>query len=317
VASFVIRRCLSAVIAILAVVVFVTVLASLIPGDTAHVILGPRATPDLVAKVRSELHLDESLPHQVSDFVVGAMHGDLGTDIENNVPVTTLFSQALPDTMILTITSLTLAVAVGIPLGVASAARRGSWYDRVTGAMSVGLISVPAYVVALALVVAFSVQLRLLPGIGTGTLSDPVDYGSRLLLPAVSLAVGWIGYLARLVRSSMLEELSSEYVRNARSFGLSERTILYRYALRNALVPVVAVVGSALGYLLASTVLIESIFNRQGLGFLLVDGVQTREWAVVRDCALVFALVFIVGNLLAEIAVRLLDPRVELGRGAT
>jgi peptide/nickel transport system permease protein len=205
---------------------------------------------------------------------------------------------------------------LGIPLGVASAARPGSWYDRVTGAVSVGLISVPAYVVALALVVVFTLRLRLLPGVGTGSLSNPVDYGSRLLLPAISLAVGWIGYLARLVRSSMLEELSSEYVRNARSFGLSERVILYRYALRNALVPVVAVVGSALGYLLAGTVLIESVFGRPGLGYLLVQGVQTREWAVVRGCALVFAFVFIIGNLLAEIAVRLLDPRVQLGRGA-
>jgi peptide/nickel transport system permease protein len=115
----------------------------------------------------------------------------------------------------------------------------------------------------------------------------------------------------------MLEELSSDYVRNARSFGLPERVILYQYALRNALVPVVAVVGSALGYLLASTVLIESVFNRPGLGNLLVEGVETREWAVVRGCALVFAVVFIVGNLLAEIGVRLLDPRVQLGRGTT
>lgn len=316
VASFMARRCLSAVLAILAVLSFLTVVTSIVPGDTADIILGPRATPALVAQIRREMHLDESPPKQIVEFINAALHGDLGVDVVNQVPVTTLLSQALPDTMILAVTSLILSVGVGIPLGVASAAKPGSWYDRVAGAFSVGLISIPAYVVALMLIVVFTIQLRLLPGVGTGSLTSPADYGSRLILPAVAMSVSWVGYLARLVRSSMLEELSSEYVRNARSFGLSERVILYRYALRNALIPVVAVVGSMLGYLLASTIVIESIFGRPGLGYLLVEGVKTRDWPVVRGCALIFAIVFIVGNLLAEIAVHWIDPRVQLGRGA-
>lgn len=314
--SFVLRRCGSAMMAIFAVLVFLTVVTSLVPGNTAEIILGPRATPALIAQLRHEMHLDVSLPQQVWEFITGAARGDFGTDVINQVPVTTLISQALPDTMILAVASLLVSVGIGIPLGVASAAKPGSWYDRVAGAFSVALISIPPYVVALMLIVVFTIQLRAIPGVGTGSLSSPVDYSERLILPTVALSLSWIGYLARLVRGSMLEELASEYVRNARSFGLPERVILYRYALRNALIPVVAVVGSMLGYLLASTIVVETIFGRPGLGFLLVEGVKSRDWPVVRGCALIFALVFVLGNLAAEIAVRWIDPRVQLGEGA-
>jgi peptide/nickel transport system permease protein len=314
--TFVLRRIATAAAVLLFTVVFLTVITRVLPGDPATTILGPRATPELIAEVRADLHLDLSPLAQLMATFADLLRGDWGTEWSSREPVWDLLGRSLPSTLILAVTSLVLAVLLGIPLGVWSAARPGSWADRLTGVLSVSLMSVPAYVVALILLLVFVQQLQILPGIGEGSLADPLDYASHLVLPTFALAVGWGGYLSRLVRSSMLEQLASEHVRNARSLGLRERTVLSRYALRGALVPVVAIVGSALGYLVAGTIVIEEIFSRPGLGALLVDSVRNREWAVVRACALVFAVIFVAGNAAAEIGVRALDPRVELGKEA-
>jgi peptide/nickel transport system permease protein len=263
--------------------------------------------------VQADLHLDLPALQQITATFGDVFRGEFGTEWSSREPVWRLVADTLPSTLILAVASLLLAALIGIPLGVMSASRPDSWADRLTGVASVGVMSVPSFVVALILLLVLVQRLQLLPGIGEGSLADPLDYALHLVLPMIALAVGWVGYLSRLVRSSMLEQLASEYVRNARSFGLQERTVLYRYALRNALVPVIAILGSALGYLVAGTIVVEEIFNRPGLGSLLVDAVQNREWAVVRACAVVFAIVFVVGNTAAEIGVRAVDPRVELG----
>lgn len=310
---FALRRIGTALAVLLLTVLFLTLITRLLPGDPATTILGPRATPDLVAEVKADLHLDQSAPGQVAATFGDLLHGDFGTEWASGEAVLTLIGDVLPSTLVLAVVSLLFAGLAGIPLGVMAASRPGSMADRISGVSAVAVMSVPAYVVALILLLVFVQEFQVLPGIGEGSASDPVDYAAHLVLPALALGLGWVGYLARLVRSTMLEQLGAEYVRNARAFGLSERTVLYRYALRNAMVPVIAILGSALGYLVAGTILVEQIFNRPGLGTLLVDAVENREWAVVRGCALVFAIIFVLGNTAAELGVRMLDPRAELG----
>lgn len=315
-AAFALRRLGTAVVVLLLTVLFLSLVTRLLPGDPATSILGPRATPALVAEVKADLYLDEPITGQVAATLGDLLGGDLGTEWASGEAVRALIGDALPSTLLLAVLSLLLAAAIGIPLGVMSAARPGSLADRITGVGAVAAMSVPAYVVALILLLLFVQQWQLLPGIGEGSTADPADYAAHLVLPTIALGIGWAGYLARLVRSTMLEQLGADYVDNARAFGLSERTVLYRYALRNAMVPVIAILGSALGYQLAGTIIVEEIFNRPGLGTLLVDAVQNREWAVVRGCALVFAIVFVLGNTAAELGVRALDPRSEPGRVA-
>jgi peptide/nickel transport system permease protein len=315
VGRYLLRRLLLAALTVLLVMAGLAILSGSVPGEPAKAMLGPRATPELVADVRAAMHLDEPVPKQVALFVGDAVRGDLGTDYFSGTPVWTLLQDALLSTVVLAVVSLALAIVLAVPLGVLAASRPGSVLDRVLGVISVAFISVPPFVVALLLLLLFSVRLGWLPANGDGSVRDPVAYGEHLLMPAVALAAGWVGYLARLVRASMLEVLASPYIRSARSFGLRERLILYRYALRNALIPVVAVLGIGLGTLFGGAVIVEFVFNRPGLGRLMLDAIGQRDYIVVRGGALLIALLFILANLVADLAYRLLDPRIDLTRG--
>ena len=310
--GYVAGRMAGAMLSLLLVTIALTLLIHLVPGDPVVRILGPRATPELVASVRAEMKLDEPIPVQVWDFVTGALHGDLGRDFATQIPVTSLIAEALPNTIILAVVALLLAVLVGIPLGILAATHPGSWLDRVTGAASISFTSMPSYVVGLLLLLLFAVRLDWLPAIGAGDLSDPADYARHLILPVVALGIGWIGYLARLVRASLLEVLNENYIRTARAWGLSERVVVYRFALKNALVPTVAVLGVGLGYLMGGAIIIELIFTRPGLGSLIETAITDRNWPVVRGTTLIIALLFIIANLVADLSYRRLDPRIEL-----
>jgi peptide/nickel transport system permease protein len=178
--------------------------------------------------------------------------------------------------------------------------------------MSILLLSTPAYVLGLLLLLAFAVDIHAFPALGAGSLSDPVDYAKRLVLPAITLAAFWWAYLARLVRASMLEVLGQPYVRTARAYGLPQRMVRYRVALKNALIPVTALTGLMLGYILTGTVFVEVIFERNGLGNLAVSSVGNRDWPVVRGAVLIYAAAFVFGSLLADIGYRYLDPRLRL-----
>jgi peptide/nickel transport system permease protein len=184
--------------------------------------------------------------------------------------------------------------------------------DRVSGIAAVSCITVPPYLAGLLLVLVFSVHFHVLPAIGSGDISDPVDYLRHLILPAVALAITWIGYLARLVRASMLEVLGANYIRTAQAFGLRERTIFYRYALKNAIIPTVAVLGVGLGTLMGGAIFVEVIFARPGLGSLIYDAVLTRNYPIVRGGVLVVAILFVLANLIADLSYRLLDPRIRV-----
>lgn len=302
-------------LSLLVVLLAMLLLASLvhfIPGDPVQAILGPRATESLSVKVRAEMGLDKPISRQLFDFVVNAVQGDLGQDFVSNLPVSQLIGQVLPHTILLAAASLGLAVLLGVPLGVYSATRPNTWLDQLTGLLSVSFITLPSYVAGLFLLLLFAVQLNWLPAIGVGELSNPLDYLSHLILPAVALAVTWIGYLARLVRASVLEVMNANYIRTAFAYGLWERTIFYKYALKNALIPTVAILGVGLGNLLGGAIFIEVIFTRPGLGRLIYEAISDRNYPIVRGGVLVAALLFVLANLLADLSYHYLDPRIQL-----
>jgi peptide/nickel transport system permease protein len=317
VTAYLLKRLGMTIIVVLLLMVFLAVLVHLIPGDPVKTILGPRASEDLSQTVREEMGLDDPVPVQVYDFVTNALQGDLGEDFVSHVPVTTLIGEALPHTLILAAAGLGLAALIGIPLGVFASTRPNSIGDRMAGIVSISLITVPAYVAGLFLLLLFAVELDWFPAIGTGDFSDPVDYLKHLALPAIALALTWVGYLARLTRTSMFEVLNQNHIRTAQAFGLPDRRIYYKYALRNAIIPTVAVLGVGLGTLMGGAVFVEIIFTRAGLGTLILDSIQNRNFPIVRGAVLVIAVLFVFANLVADLTYRLLDPRIRVEGGTS
>lgn len=307
--TYLIKRIALAVLVALLASILLASLVHLIPGDPVKIILGPRANAELSERVRREMLLDQPILTQVVSFVAGAVQGDLGTDFLSRAPVTQLLGVALPHTIILALAGLGLAALIGIPLGVYSAVHRGQWADSVIGILSVSFVTLPSYVLGLLLLLVFAVYLRWFPAIGVGDLNDPLDYLSHLVLPTIALALTWVGYLSRLVRASMLEVIAANHIRAAFTMGLPARVVYYKYALRNALIPTVAVLGVGLGNLLGGAIFIEVIFTRPGLGRLILDAIDTRNYPVVRGGVLVAALLFVLANLIADLANRYLDPR--------
>ena len=313
--GYVLKRLGMTLIVVLLLMVFLAVIVHLIPGDPVRTILGPRANEELSQTVRAEMDLDSSVPAQVYHFAANAFQGDLGTDFISGVPVSQLIGSALPHTLILAGAALLLAALIGIPLGVFASTRPNSIGDRMSGIVSISLITVPAYVGGLLLLLVFSVELDWFPAIGVGEFSEPIDYLKHLTLPAIALALTWVGYLARLVRTSMFEVLNQNYIRTAHAFGLRERRVYYKYALRNAIIPTVAVLGVALGTLIGSAVFVEIIFTRPGLGTLILDSIENRNFPIVRGAVLVIAVFFVLANLIADLSYYLLDPRIRAERG--
>jgi peptide/nickel transport system permease protein len=310
---YILKRLGMSVVVVTLAMVFLGVLVHLVPGDPVKIILGPRASDALSEIVRKQMQLDEPVPVQVATFLAHAFQGDLGQDFVSRVPVTDLIWAALPHTLVLAVSSLALAAIVGIPLGVFAATHPNSWIDRITGVIGVSMITLPAFVAGLFLLLVFAVKLEVLPAIGAGSFSDPVDYIRHLILPSTALAVTWVGYLARLVRASMMEVLGSPYIRTAQAYGIQPRLISYKYALKNAVIPTVAVLGVGLGNLVGNAVFVEVIFTRPGLGTLLVQSIETRNFPIVRGAVLVVAVMVVLANLVADLSYRLLDPRIRVG----
>ena len=302
---------------IVLVMAFLGALVHIIPGDPVTLMLGPRATPDLIAQVRSQMELDQPVYIQVGHFMIHAAQGDLGVDFVTDTSVTDLVIQALPPTLTLAALSLVLAAIFGIPLGILSATRPNSLLDRITAVFSVSMITIPPYVAGLLLLVIFAVRLKALPSIGSGDISDPVDYFLHLILPVTALAITWIGYIARLVRSSMLEVLNADYIRTARAYGLSDRRVAYKYALRNAIIPTIAVLGVAFGSLIGVAIFVEVIFARAGLGMLVFDAIQSRNYPLVRGGVLAIAILFVLANFVADLTYQIVDPRIRVRSGGS
>lgn len=312
--AYLLKRFLMTILVLLFVTIFLSMLVHIVPGDPAISLLGPRANEDLIAKVRSEMDLDKSVPVQVWNFIWNVMHGSFGRDVFTGRSINMLVRSALPHTIILAIASLGLAIIVGIPLGVYSATHPDSWLDRITAILSISFITIPSYVGGLFLLLLFAVELRWMPAIGLGETGNVADYIKHLILPATALAITWVGYLARLVRASLLEVLNETYIRAAMAAGLSQRLIFYKYALKNALIPTVAVLGVGIGNLMGGAVFVEFIFSRPGMGTLIYNAIQGRNYPIVRAGVLVVAFLFVVANLIADFTYTYLDPRIELDK---
>jgi peptide/nickel transport system permease protein len=312
--AYLLKRFLMTIVVLLLVITYLTLLVQVVPGDPAKTLLGPRANEDLIAKVRSAMYLDRSAPEQIGIAVWNVLQGRFGTDVFTGRSINELVWAALPHTLILAWTSLALATLIGVPLGVYSATHPDSWPDRITAIFSISFITIPSYVGGLFLLLIFAVQLQWMPAIGLGEEGDPLDYIKHLILPATALAITWVGYLARLVRASLLEVLNQTYIRAAMAAGLSRRLIFYKYALKNAIIPTVAVLGIGVGNLMAGAVFVELIFSRPGMGTLIYNAIQARNYPIVRAGVLVVAFLFVLANLLADVAYTYLDPRIQLDK---
>lgn len=283
----------------------------LIPGDPASVALGPRATPEMIEALRQRMGLDQPTWRQFLNFVGSALRGDLGTEALSGRPVLRVVLEQLPFTLVLVVCGIAWSLALGIPLGGIAAVRRGGFVDRVIGLMSVAFIAVPSFVVAIYALLLFAVHLQWLPAIGAG---EAGDLGSRLrhlILPSLAVGLGWVGYIARMVRASMLETLEAGHIRTARAFGLPENLIVFNYALRIAILPTVTLLGVGIGHMLSSSVFAEIVFARPGIGKLVFEAISTRNYPVVTGAVLVTTIFFVLVNVVADIVIGALDPRVR------
>ena len=283
----------------------------LVPGDPASVALGPRATPEMIALFRAKMGMDRPVHEQFLRFLVNALRGDLGIDVWTNRPVSTAIAETLPHTILLALTGLGWALIAGIPLGCFAAVRRNSWLDRLTGVLSVAAISIPSFVVALYALLFFSLRLGWFPVIGAGEPGNLADQAWHLVLPAFAIGLGWVGYVARMVRASMIEVMGENHVRTARAFGLPRRLIIFGYALRVAILPTVALLGVGVGKLLSGAVFAEIVFARPGMGKLVFDAVASRNYPIVMGAVLVTTALFAVCTLFADLLAAKLDPRVR------
>lgn len=312
-------RLATAVLVLVGSIALLCSLTLIVPGDPARILLGARATPELVATFREQMGFNLPLYERVFVFFQHALQGDLGTDVISGRSVTDMVLAALPNTMLLALSAIGLAVAIGIPIGCYAAVRPGSLLDQALAVLSVGLVATPSYVVAILLLYFFSVRLGWFPVLGAGEPGNFLDQLHHLVLPAIALAVGWIGYIARLVRSSLLEVLGEPFIRTARAYGQPERRVVMKYALKLACIPTVAILGVGIGELMGGAVFVEIIFNRAGLGSLIFDAIRNRNYPIVQGGILIVVAIFVVTNLLVDFAYAWLDPRVRenLGRART
>jgi len=298
------------VMAVVALVVFS--LLFLTPGDPAAVIAGDIATDDDIRRIRAKLGLDEPFLVQFGGWVWRLLHGDLGTSIFTNLPVTTLIGQRVQPTVSLTLCTLVVAVLIAVPLGVIAAARAGSWVDRCVMGFSVLGFSVPVFVLAYMLIIVFSVELEWLPVQGYRPLSEGLwSWLSHLILPSIALGTVYMALVARITRATMLDVLSQDYIRTANAKGLAPRAVLTRHALKNAGVPIITVIGIGMALLISGAIVTETVFAIPGIGRLTVDAILRRDYPIIQGVILLFSAVYVLINLLVDLSYRLFDPRIR------
>jgi peptide/nickel transport system permease protein len=312
--SYLFNRVLTAILSVLGAMLVIVVLLSMVPGDPATALLGPMATAEYARHFVAEMGLDQPFYIRLWRFFSQVAVGNLGTDVISGRSVNTIVWAALPHTFALAIASMALACVIGIPAGVYGAVRKGSVGDTLIAMISVVFVSVPSFILGIFLLIVFSIWLNWLPVLGVSENTGPWSGLARMILPTVALAVSWIGLIARLVRTSMLESLGQNYVRTARAYGLRENVIHYKYALKNAIIPTLAIIGMGIGRLLGGAILIEVIFARQGLGSVLYDALQVRNFSVLQGTVFVVVVIFVAVNLMTELSYSFFDPRIRYKR---
>ncbi|MEM8505525.1 MAG: ABC transporter permease [Cyanobacteria bacterium P01_D01_bin.1] len=329
---YILRRLLQLVPVLLGISLLVFVFLHLIPGDPAVTMLGDRATPEAVERLRERMGLNEPLPLQYLSFLGSLLTFDLGTSIFTGVPIADEIRLRWPATFELSVTAMLIALVVGIPAGVLAAVKKNSWIDNLTMTGSLLGVSMPVYWLGLLLVYLFAVNLQWLPPSGRTDISvvfQPItgffifdsivqgdfealgDVLAHLVLPAITLSTIPLAIIARITRSAMLEVLSQDYIRTARSKGLKELMVIGKHALKNAMLPVVTIVGLEFGTLLGGAILTETIFSWPGIGSWIYGGILQRDYPVVQGGVVFVAFVFVLINLLVDLSYALLDPRIQ------
>ncbi|MEZ0209680.1 MAG: nickel ABC transporter permease [Methylophilus sp.] len=302
-----IKRITTLLPVIIGVLCLTFALLHMVPGDPVDVMLGESASPADRDMLKAQLGLDQPLYSQFGRYVLNILKGDFGVSIHTQVPITQLLAQAYPATLILAVTALSIGLLIGIPLGIWSALKAGHWQDVMVTIVSIRLAAMPAFWLGPVLMLVFAVWLGWLPVSG---MSSP----AAIILPAVTLGLGLSAILTRMTRTSLLEVLNEDYIRTARAKGLSERQVLLKHALRAALLPMVTIVGLQMGSLLAGAVITETIFSWNGIGRLLVDSIEKRDYPVTQACVLVVAFSYVVINQVTDLVYRWLDPRTRGAR---
>ena len=311
-AKFVGRRLVEAIPVLILSSILVFSILHLIPGDPIDAMLGAAAagitTPEtqarLVAQVREQLGLNDPLPIQYLHWLGGALRLDFGESFIRHQSVASLIAQRLPATLELAGAALLLSVTLGVGLGIIAALKRHTFVDAAVMIVSLGGVSMPSFAFAMLLILLFSVTLGWLPATGSGSFD-------RLVLPAVVLGYEGTGLIARLTRASLLEVLGREYINTARAKGLPRRTVVLRHALRNALIPVVTIVGLQVGRMLAGSIIVETVFARQGVGQLAIDAILTKDYPLVQAIILLTAFSYVVANLLVDISYGFINPKIR------
>jgi len=299
--NFVAKRLLGLLPTLLIVGFLVFLFVHVLPGDPARLAAGPDANQETVELVRKDLGLDKPLPQQFIRFVRGVLHWDFGTSLRTKRPVSTEIADRFMPTFWLTLWSMIWSVVIGMAIGIVSAVWRNQWPDRVGMTLAVSGISFPAFALGMVLMQTFSVQLGWLPTVGD-------DTWRHYVLPSLTLGAAVAAIMARFTRSSFVEILGEDFIRTARAKGLDERRVVFKHGLRNALIPVVTMMGLQFGFLLGGSIVVEKVFNWPGLGRLLVDAVDMRDYPVIQALVLLFSLEFILINLVVDVLYGVINP---------
>jgi glutathione transport system permease protein len=302
--QYLLRRLLGLIPTLLIVGVLVFMFVHLLPGDPARLAAGQDATPETVKLVREDLGLDKSLPEQFLRFAGGVLHWDFGKSLRTKRPVSTEIAERFMPTLWLTIAAMAWSVTIGMLIGTLSAVWRNRWPDRLGMTLAVSGISFPAFALGMMLMQLFSVQLGWLPTVGA-------DTWRHYILPSLTLGAAVAAIMARFTRSSFVDILGEDYVRTARAKGLSETTVVIKHGLRNALIPVVTMMGLQFGFLLGGSIVVEVVFNWPGLGRLLIDAVDMRDYPVIQALVLLFSLEFILINLIVDVLYAVINPTIR------
>jgi peptide/nickel transport system permease protein len=311
-ASYILRRVLATLPVMAIVAFFVFSLLYIAPGDPAAVIAGDQASPADVERIRQSLGLDQPFLVQFWTWLWRILHGDLGTSIFTNLPVSALIAQRIEPTVSLMALTLVLTIFIAVPLGVVAAWKAGSWIDRAIMTFAVFGFSLPVFVVGYVLAYVFALEFEWLPVQGYKPIAEGFwPWLQNLILPSIALGCVYIALIARITRASMLEVLQQDYIRTARAKGLGQGSILFVHALKNAAVPIVTVIGIGVALLIGGAVVTESVFAIPGLGRLTVDAILRRDYPVIQGIVLVFSFVYTLVNLLVDVTYTLVDPRIR------
>jgi peptide/nickel transport system permease protein len=310
--AYVVRRILATIPVMAVVALFVFSLLYIAPGDPAAVIAGDQATPADVERIRQSLGLDRPFLVQFADWVWNIVHANLGTSMFTGIAVTKMIAQRIEPTMSLMAVTLVVAISIAVPLGVVAAWRAGTLLDRSIMAFAVFGFSVPVFVVGYLLAYLFALELEWLPVQGYTPIAEGLwPWLQNLILPAIALGCVYIGLIARITRAAMLEVLAQDYIRTARAKGIGQPGILFIHALKNASVPIVTVIGIGIALLIGGAVVTESVFVIPGLGRLTIDAILRRDYPVIQGVVVLFSFVYVLVNLLVDLAYTLLDPRIR------